>query len=273
MTAADPAAPAERRGMDDALARGLAQAQAAVRSALKTSKNDHHGYMYASAEDVLIVARDALSAGGLAWALRSARFVLWPAQPGDGKQGGVWGAVGHLELRVAIVATGTGAELEIATEIPVVPQQGRPLDKALFGARTEGLSYLLRDLLLIPREQSPDVSGRADTIERARPRTEPTRRSTEETIAEIDKAEEIARVVAIVQAQRQGAGGAMSEEDGERIEEAFTRRVVALLAALSPLAKVTQAAALLKRLRPSGERAAAVAAAISEARSRNGGTP
>lgn len=267
----------EGRKMDETLARGLLQAQSAVRSALKRDRNEHHGYSYASAEDVIIVARDALSAGGLAWIVRAARFVLWPATPGasdQGKLGGVWGAVGVLVLQVGVIAAGTGDSLEIETEIPVVPQQGRPLDKALFAAHTEGLSYLLRDLLLIPREQSPDVSGRADTAERARPRPEPQRRSVEETIAEIDAASEVAKVIGVVQAQRAAAGGAMSDDDGERIEAAYTARVVALLGALSPLAKVTQAAALLKRARPSSEeRRGAIAAAITEARTRNGGTP
>ena len=47
--------------------------------------------------------------------------------------------------------------------VPVLPEKGRPIDKAEAGARTYALSYFLRDLLLIPRvDEGSDVDQRDD---------------------------------------------------------------------------------------------------------------
>jgi len=46
---------------------------------------------------------------------------------------------------------------------PVVPDRGRPPDKALASALTTSLAYLLRDLLLMPRvDPADDLAGRED---------------------------------------------------------------------------------------------------------------
>ena len=48
-------------------------------------------------------------------------------------------------------------------ETPIIPDKGRPMDKAVATARTYALGYMLRDLLLLPRvEPSADVDARDD---------------------------------------------------------------------------------------------------------------
>jgi hypothetical protein len=58
----------------------------------------------------------------------------------------------------------SGERMEITIAWPVVPDRGRPLDKAVASAATTSLSYLLRDLLLMPRvDEADDIAGRDDT--------------------------------------------------------------------------------------------------------------
>ena len=137
----------------------LVKAQREVQVALKASKNDFHKYRYASAEEVLTVARDALNDNGLSLSPLSENIVPMPAGVTDGA------APCLLHARYILEHEG-GESRVIETHVPIVPEKGRPLDKALFGARTESLGYVLRDLLLIPRVDAPDVSGRADRGER-----------------------------------------------------------------------------------------------------------
>jgi hypothetical protein len=57
----------------------------------------------------------------------------------------------------------SGEERVLSTSWPVVPDKGRPLDKATASAATTSLAYLLRDLLLAPRvDPSDDLAGRED---------------------------------------------------------------------------------------------------------------
>jgi hypothetical protein len=148
--------------MDPKLAAALVKAQQNVKTALKTSENSFHKYKYASAEEVLIVGREALNNNELAMLPMAEDFTT--VQPIDDKCGG---AVALVKCKYVVVHE-SGATYEFSTDVPVVPERGkssgwsRPADKATFGARTEALGYALRDLLLIPRQDANDVSGRAD---------------------------------------------------------------------------------------------------------------
>jgi hypothetical protein len=148
------------------LSAALCRAQVAVLAAQKTSTNDFHNYKYASAETIIVVGGDALNANGLTLSLTSASFEAFP----DGATFG--GAVGLLRSTF-LLEHAHGASRVLTSDTPVCPEAGktsgwsRPLDKALFGARTEALGYALRDLLLIPREDAPNVSGRTDAAEGA----------------------------------------------------------------------------------------------------------
>ena len=154
-------------GAKPLLPAALLKAQREVQAALKGSKNNFHNYKYASAEEVLTVGRDALNDAGLSLYPQSETIVPLPCGT-PAEQGG---ATGLLRV-VYVLLHESGESREIETHVPICPEQSskggwaRPLDKALFGARTESLGYVLRDLLLIPRVDAPDVSGRADRGER-----------------------------------------------------------------------------------------------------------
>lgn len=146
----------EKKNTPKSLREALLLAQQLLPGVLKDSRNDFHKYKYVSSESMIRDARAALHEAGL---------VLLPltthlAASADMVALGV-PAVAVMGWELAHPAT--GQTMELSTHWPVVPEKGRPLDKALASARTTGLGYLLRDLLLAPRvdrEDDMDWSGR-----------------------------------------------------------------------------------------------------------------
>lgn len=127
------------------IAKALAAAQAACKPAEKDSYNEYHHYHYASAEAIITEARSALAAAGLSL------VPLEQTLQGSQKEG-----EDRFELeRKFLLLHASGECLPIVSHWPVVPENGRPLDKATAIAATLSLAYLLRDLCLIPRV-SPD---------------------------------------------------------------------------------------------------------------------
>ena len=235
-----PVATTAREGMDPVLASALLQAQLRVRVALRTSTNTHHGYQYANSEEVITVGRDALGDASLAWSVEE-RLEFLPKDCG--------GACALLHLACSVIATGNGATHTINTLVPVVPGNGRPLDKAIFAARTEGISYALRDLLLIPRKDAPDASGRNDGSSKQRgPRTEP--RDIGAVVKDIREVKGIRDLAAIVQAHRSAAGGALTDDDAATLETESVNRACAIIAEYTAPGQVTQASNTFKRNRP-----------------------
>lgn len=138
------------------LAAALVAAQADAGSVAKDARNEFHRYDYASAEAMIREARDTLSKHGLAllpigWALR--------ARPDAAKE--AKGAVGDV-LSGFVLLHSSGEERELAVEWPVVLEKGRPEDKAVAGALTTSLAYLLRGLLLLPREDEEAAPDQRD---------------------------------------------------------------------------------------------------------------
>lgn len=121
------------------LMRALADAQKSIGGVEKDARNKHHGYDYSSAEGIIADSRTALLRHGIiadrtSWTMNdlpdgtrsvTSRFLLW-----------------HI---------GSGEHLATDSPWPVIPEKGRPLDKALAGALTTSLAYWLRDTLLLPR--------------------------------------------------------------------------------------------------------------------------
>lgn len=149
------------------LAAALAQAQTAASAVEKRGRNTQQNYKYATAEDVIAEGREALSEAKLVLLPVSTRFV-----PIEGDLDANAGAIGYLDIVYMLVHAPSGHTHEIRCQEHVCPTRtrdgywARPLDKAIFAARTEGLGYLIRELLLIPRQDAPDVSGRGDSDER-----------------------------------------------------------------------------------------------------------
>jgi hypothetical protein len=136
------------------LAGALAVAQAKARSAAKDATNKFHGYDYASAESVMSVAKVALEGVGLAVIPLGHRLCV----KGTGQ------AVMYEIEQQFMVAHKSGQTLTFPYPWPVIPERGRPLDKAMAGALTTSLSYFLRGLLQIPRVEEDEVhmDGRDD---------------------------------------------------------------------------------------------------------------
>ena len=131
----------------------LLKAQMAVTAVEKASRNDFGGYKYASAEDMITASRAVLHENGLIVTRNGWRLLNEE------------NATPAVEA-VYVLAHKDGHSVVCATQYPVCVGKGRPEDKALNASLTTGLSYFLRDLLLIPRCDE-EVDQRPDTISRA----------------------------------------------------------------------------------------------------------
>lgn len=135
-----------------ALAKALAKAQERAKAVPHDATNAFHRYAYTSAEAVIAEAKQALAGCGLAIIPVSHTLVQTD---------------GRLDLHRQLVLTHeSGEERSLAIVWPVVPDKGRPVDKAVAGALTTSLSYCLRDLLLMPRvDPGDDLAAREDRPE------------------------------------------------------------------------------------------------------------
>jgi len=138
---------------------GLVAAQRAGRTVAKDGKNAHHGYKYATSEDVIEEARGALSAGELA--LFAEASSLREIIPASG-EGSAYEPPLYVVDSVYVLAHASGGTHRITSSTFVMPEKGRPFDKALAAARTYDLAYTLRSLLLLPRGEADHPDQRDD---------------------------------------------------------------------------------------------------------------
>lgn len=160
--------------MNPDLAAALVDAQGRVEWVGKDGKNKFHGYNYATAEDLIGAARQALNASGLA-TFHSWRSERYECVITDGSKETPKLAIGRVVAQYVVVHR-SGACLAFETSTPVVPEKGKPEDKSEQAALTSNLAYSLRGLLLIPRGEAPEesVDGRNEDepAERRPPRLE-----------------------------------------------------------------------------------------------------
>lgn len=143
------------------LAEALAKARAKCKAAHKDSQNTFHKYKYASAESIIDEAKAALEESGLALVPLTQEMSV----VGQGNT-----CVYELRRLLTLVHS-SGENLPVSIRWPVIPDRGRPLDKAFASAITTSLSYYLRDLLMMPRvDPDDDMSGREDRDEPESPR-------------------------------------------------------------------------------------------------------
>lgn len=147
------------------LSAALATARDRCKMAAKGSYNSFHKYAYASADEIILTAKESLEGTGLAIIPQKQRMSVL--------------ALGNKAVytldRTIFLSHASGEFVPLTVEgWPVIPDNGRPLDKALATALTTSMAYLLRDLLQMPRGESEDMNARNDTAE-AKPaaRTEP----------------------------------------------------------------------------------------------------
>ena len=150
----------------------------------KTSRNDFHRYAYASAEAILAEARGALAKHGLVatWSARTLDMQRAASIELAGRRGAQTLHIYAILVGVVRVshAHSDGA-LDIPVEWPVCLEPGKNADKAVAAAQTSALSYVLRDVLLLPRvAEGEDIQARHDEVEPreaargGKPRAEPT---------------------------------------------------------------------------------------------------
>jgi hypothetical protein len=139
------------------LAAALVVAQANARIVAKDKTNDYHRYPYASAEAMIDEGRQSLSNAGLALMSAGRAFVSADAPPGDK------GPIGRVHIKYKLVHT-SGEALDFESSTAVIPEKGRPADKAEAAAVTSDLAYTLRGLLLLSRglEDGGSIDGRDD---------------------------------------------------------------------------------------------------------------
>lgn len=132
----------------DALAAALLDAQRKMQAVAKSSRNDHHGYDFASAEDMIAAGRKVLLEAGLLVRRGSWEIVDSAAGP-----------AARMTFTLTHPESGQSAIERI--DFLIFEHDGKPSDKATATCLTSALSYWLRDLLLIPRTDV-DMDGRDD---------------------------------------------------------------------------------------------------------------
>ena len=146
------------------LAAALVAAQQQAQAVAKSSENTFHRYKYASAEALIAEAREALANHGLA--VMPLEWAVVPVTDIAGVASKV--VVTYLLLHEA------GASVTAKCETSILPEKGRPQDKAEATALTYNLGYYLRGLLLLPREDPAlSVDGRDDRHD-SNPKSSPT---------------------------------------------------------------------------------------------------
>ena len=147
---------------DDAEARrrfcaALAEAQRHAKMVGKDGTNAFHKYAYTTAESVIEEVRICLSSFGLALSKTDSRIVESAMQGYE--------LIGKDQVRTfrycSLVTTWElthkdGYSRTIGVEWPIVPEKGRPIDKAVAVADTSTISYLLRDVLCLTRKDADD---------------------------------------------------------------------------------------------------------------------
>lgn len=127
------------------LAEGLVVAQGKARPVGK--KGNTNQYRFASSEDIIFEAGQALQGGGLALFPQSYTF----------------------EDKILVIdyvlMHRSGEERVIKSSTPVIATKFMPLDKATSAAKTYDLNYTLRGLLLLPRGDAFEVDKRDDSAD------------------------------------------------------------------------------------------------------------
>ena len=129
----------------------LLRAQMAIDGVGKDSRNDFHKYRYTSAEGMISACRAALAVGGL-----TVRRRHWEVSAD-----GLW-LLSKFEVAYSI----TGESQVDTVSWAIVSEAKKPADKSLASALTTSLSYWLRDLLLLPREDEDSMDRRNDDAAR-----------------------------------------------------------------------------------------------------------
>ena len=132
----------------------LLAAQAELVSIGHDSKNAFHKYAYTSSEHMISVVRPILIKNGLVFAERETGVNVSET---DNDRAVV-------TSECVLAHPDSGMEVSIISTFPAISERGRPLDKAVAGARTVNIGYALRGLMNLPRgEEAAAPDQRDDT--------------------------------------------------------------------------------------------------------------
>lgn len=144
--------PQEARDERDGVYLALLRAQRGIENVGKGGTNAFHKYKYTTAEDMIAASRLVLHQNGLLVFRQS-----WSISHGE---------LEHDEATVTmsfkVMHPSSGTFFSADGEWFVVPEKGRPFDKAQAASLTTAFSYFLRDLLLLPRVDEDEVDKRDD---------------------------------------------------------------------------------------------------------------
>lgn len=161
------------------LHKAIASAQKEAQAVEKDARNQFHRYNYVSAEAMIADAKKVLGKHDLAFVPQGFDLIPNPGLRMEtiSKEGRTSVHEAAAVLRSSwIVMHKAGGSLQVSSAWPVVPEAGRPMDKAVAAARTASLNYLLRDLLQFPRvEEGTDLDDNSRDEQPARHEPPPAR--------------------------------------------------------------------------------------------------
>lgn len=133
------------------LVTALVAAQKSINGIEKDGRNNFHRYSYTTAESMYRECRSVLDDHGL---------VVIPVGSIVGP--GIDGECPATLVRTYMISHVSGEMTTATQHWPIVPEKGRPIDKATAAADTASLGYFLRDLLLLPRvEEGTEIDDDA----------------------------------------------------------------------------------------------------------------
>lgn len=183
------------------IAAALVAAQKSLKGVHKDARNKHHSYDYASSESIFLECRDALFDAGL--------VVLPRASSKRVEEDGTTWLVREYKILHA-----EGESMDAEQVWPVVPGNGRPLDKAIASAATASLAYFLRDLLLLPRvEKGVDLDDDERDKEPPPPKHPPPKKEPSANARE-NKLRAALRKVATLDAEKRAKAFRATEDAG-----------------------------------------------------------
>jgi len=137
----------------------LARAQASIAPIAKDGDNKHHRYRYTTADRMTEECGRALNAEGMSF-FRRKQVIIGTDQ-------------GEI-IRCTYVLAHEGGHTEVVeTEIPVLPTQGQPRNKAVAVALTYALGFTMRDTLAAARsdgEPDDNRNGKPDDNRNGKPK-------------------------------------------------------------------------------------------------------
>ena len=147
----------------------LLAAQQAIGAIGKDGHNDFSNYDYVTAETMITRSREVLLEQGIVLTAGNVELIPFRDDALIVRQ--------TMNLMFAADLNADKQLSAITRDWPAVAQKGRPIDKAVAGALTAGLSYMLRDLLLVPRGDEPgtgmDDPARDKVTQKPAPKARP----------------------------------------------------------------------------------------------------